>query len=195
MVLHYLRHALHRQPGVDFDGVSDRPDGFAPLSPSHVPDPYGAPPPRSGQVPAGAGHGVGILFVFAVPDYLGGQPARRNSLVSDAAEWRLGIRRSGFGAGPFRAALRPAALARPEAQFQAAGRHRRLHSVHAHGGPLLAGGAQFQPEIVPRKLDGYHRAHRPGGIWMAYFLTQLEKRPLMPLNDPHLEEALEHGRE
>ena len=34
-----------------------------------------------------------------------------------------------------------------------------------------------------------------GGIWLAYFLMQLEKRPLMPLNDPHLEEALEHGRE
>ena len=34
-----------------------------------------------------------------------------------------------------------------------------------------------------------------GGIWLAYFLYQLEKRPLMPLNDPHLEEALEHGRE
>jgi hypothetical protein len=34
-----------------------------------------------------------------------------------------------------------------------------------------------------------------GGIWLAYFLFQLEKRPLMPLNDPHLEEALEHGRE
>ena len=33
------------------------------------------------------------------------------------------------------------------------------------------------------------------GIWLWYFLTQLEKRPLMPLNDPHLEEALEHGRE
>ena len=33
------------------------------------------------------------------------------------------------------------------------------------------------------------------GIWLAYFLTQLEKRPLMPLNEPHLEEALEHGRE
>ncbi len=33
------------------------------------------------------------------------------------------------------------------------------------------------------------------GIWLAYFLTQLEKRALMPLNDPHLEEALEHGRE
>ena len=31
------------------------------------------------------------------------------------------------------------------------------------------------------------------GLWLAYFLTQLEKRPLMPLNDPHLEEALEHG--
>ncbi len=34
-----------------------------------------------------------------------------------------------------------------------------------------------------------------GGIWLAYFLIQLEKRPLMPLKDPHLEEALEHGRE
>jgi hypothetical protein len=33
------------------------------------------------------------------------------------------------------------------------------------------------------------------GIWLAYFLTQLEKRPLMPVNNPHLEEALQHGRE
>jgi len=33
------------------------------------------------------------------------------------------------------------------------------------------------------------------GIWLAYFLYQLERRPLLPLNDPHLEEALEHGRE
>jgi hypothetical protein len=33
-----------------------------------------------------------------------------------------------------------------------------------------------------------------GGFWLAYFLFQLEKRPLMPLNEPHLEEALEHGR-
>jgi hypothetical protein len=33
------------------------------------------------------------------------------------------------------------------------------------------------------------------GLWLAYFLTQLEKRPLMPLGDPNLEEALEHGRE
>jgi hypothetical protein len=33
------------------------------------------------------------------------------------------------------------------------------------------------------------------GIWLAYFLTQLEKRPLMPINSPDLEEALQHGRE
>lgn len=33
------------------------------------------------------------------------------------------------------------------------------------------------------------------GMWLAYFLWQLEKRPLMPVNNPHLEEALEHGRE
>jgi hypothetical protein len=34
-----------------------------------------------------------------------------------------------------------------------------------------------------------------GGIWLAYFLSQLEKRPLLPVNEPHLVEALEHGRE
>ena len=33
------------------------------------------------------------------------------------------------------------------------------------------------------------------GLWLAYFLTQLERRPLMPLHDPQLREALEHGRE
>ncbi|MGO4879586.1 MAG: hypothetical protein ACLP59_02050 [Bryobacteraceae bacterium] len=32
-----------------------------------------------------------------------------------------------------------------------------------------------------------------GGIWLAAFLWQLELRPLLPLGDPHLEEALEHG--
>lgn len=34
-----------------------------------------------------------------------------------------------------------------------------------------------------------------GGLWLAVFLWQLSLRPLMPLGDPQLEEALEHGRE
>jgi hypothetical protein len=33
------------------------------------------------------------------------------------------------------------------------------------------------------------------GIWLAYFLVQLGKRPLLPPNHPHLEEVLAHGRE
>jgi hypothetical protein len=33
-----------------------------------------------------------------------------------------------------------------------------------------------------------------GGVWLWYFATQLRKRPLLPLNDPYLEEALEHGK-
>ncbi len=33
-----------------------------------------------------------------------------------------------------------------------------------------------------------------GGIWMAAFFWQLKQRPLFPLHDPMLEEALEHGR-
>jgi hypothetical protein len=33
-----------------------------------------------------------------------------------------------------------------------------------------------------------------GGIWAALFLTQLEKRALLPVNDIHIVGALEHGR-
>lgn len=33
------------------------------------------------------------------------------------------------------------------------------------------------------------------GLWLAYFFTNLQQRPLIPVNDPNLEEALEHGRE
>lgn len=34
-----------------------------------------------------------------------------------------------------------------------------------------------------------------GGLWLAFFAWQLPRRPLMPIRDPHLEEALSHGRE
>ena len=34
-----------------------------------------------------------------------------------------------------------------------------------------------------------------GGLWIAAFFWQLKQRPLFPLHDPNLEEALEHGRE
>jgi len=32
-----------------------------------------------------------------------------------------------------------------------------------------------------------------GGLWLATFLWQLQKRPLLPLQDPSLEQALHHG--
>jgi len=33
-----------------------------------------------------------------------------------------------------------------------------------------------------------------GGIWVAAFFRRLKQRPLLPLHDPNMEEALEHGR-
>ncbi len=33
-----------------------------------------------------------------------------------------------------------------------------------------------------------------GGIWLWYFLGELVKHPLVPINDPYLESAIEHGR-
>jgi hypothetical protein len=32
-----------------------------------------------------------------------------------------------------------------------------------------------------------------GGLWLAYFAYQLKARPLLPIGDPFLEEALEPG--
>ena len=33
-----------------------------------------------------------------------------------------------------------------------------------------------------------------GGIWLWYFFGELLKRPLVPINDPYLESAIEHGK-
>ncbi len=33
-----------------------------------------------------------------------------------------------------------------------------------------------------------------GGIWFWAFLNELAKRPLVPVKDPFLENAIEHGR-
>ncbi len=33
-----------------------------------------------------------------------------------------------------------------------------------------------------------------GGIWLWYFFGEFLKRPLLPVNDPFLESAIEHGK-
>jgi hypothetical protein len=34
-----------------------------------------------------------------------------------------------------------------------------------------------------------------GGVWLAFFIRQLRRRPLLPPNDPLIDRALRHGRE
>jgi hypothetical protein len=33
-----------------------------------------------------------------------------------------------------------------------------------------------------------------GGLWLAFFIWNLRQRPLLPINDPNFEEAIEHGK-
>ncbi|MDQ3798705.1 MAG: hypothetical protein M3384_04590 [Acidobacteriota bacterium] len=33
-----------------------------------------------------------------------------------------------------------------------------------------------------------------GGLWLAFFFRELRQRPLVPINDPFLESAIEHGK-
>ena len=49
----------------------------------------------------------------------------------------------------------------------------------------------FHHHLAPHWLD-LATTIGLGGIWFAVFSRQLQKRPLLPIHDPHLEEALAH---
>jgi hypothetical protein len=56
--------------------------------------------------------------------------------------------------------------------------------IDAHGGPQGAFILNWMDIVAPLAV---------GGIWLWYFLGQLMKRPLVPVMDPFLEKAIEHG--
>lgn len=56
--------------------------------------------------------------------------------------------------------------------------------IAAHGGPQGAFIISWMDIVAPIAV---------GGIWVWYFLGQLMKRPLVPVMDPFLENAIEHG--
>jgi hypothetical protein len=56
------------------------------------------------------------------------------------------------------------------------------HSSDGHGTGLHLSWMDF---VAPLAL---------GGIWLAFFIRQLKQRPLLPIGDPYLEQALAHGR-
>ena len=55
--------------------------------------------------------------------------------------------------------------------------------IHPHG-PPEAFVVSWMDFVAPIAI---------GGFWVAYFITQLMKRPLVPVMDPFLENAIEHG--
>lgn len=56
--------------------------------------------------------------------------------------------------------------------------------IDAHGGPQGAFIISWMDIVAPIAI---------GGWWVWYFLGQLMKRPLVPVKDPFLENAIEHG--
>src|SRR5215471_19334696 len=74
----------------------------------------------------------------------------------------MGLGRAAAGGWPFRAAVRAAALARSQAQFQAAAQYRAVHSVHPMRGPLLDRDAYVSQTELRHQLDGFHDAARTG---------------------------------
>ncbi len=103
-------------------------------------------------------------------------------------------RRPRPGLRPLRSALRAPALARSQAQFQAAGVHRHFHPLMRFVDIFWQVAPDFSHAAFHVSWLDFAAPIGIGGLWLAYFLYQLERRPLIPLNDPHLVEALEHGR-
>ena len=56
--------------------------------------------------------------------------------------------------------------------------------IAAHGGPQGAFIVSWMDLVAPIAV---------GGIWVWYFIGQLASRPLVPVMDPFLENAIEHG--
>jgi hypothetical protein len=71
LVLHHVRPVVYRRPGTHRDGLPHHRNGPAFGLSAHGGSAHAAPPPRSRQIPAGDGDGVGLFLVFAVPDHLG----------------------------------------------------------------------------------------------------------------------------
>ncbi|MDO8795237.1 MAG: hypothetical protein Q7J25_11520 [Vicinamibacterales bacterium] len=67
-------------------------------------------------------------------------------------------------------------------EFNAAGVN--LHSINLHGGEHETGGLFFHWLDIAAPIG-------IGGVWLGYFLMQLAGRPLLPVRDAHLAEALE----
>ena len=124
---------------------------------------------RSGQHDVRVHGVVGLPFVFAVPDYVGGQSARRNHVVFAPLPGRLGM--GGVVAGDFslRDALRLAADARDQAERAKITRRLRTAAGGPHGGRLLDCGAGILRPANAYSLDGFR--HAAGCRWpMAVFV-------------------------
>ena len=57
-------------------------------------------------------------------------------------------------------------------------------STHGESLPLFAS-FSWMDIVAPVAL---------GGIWLWFFLGQLAKRPLVPVMDPFLQKAIDHGK-
>ena len=85
------------------------------------------------------------FLVLPVPDHLGRQPARRDSVLPGAADGRLEVPEPVPGVRPLRPAVLPAAVGRPEEAAEPAGARRVVHRRDPALRHHLARRARVQP--------------------------------------------------
>src|SRR5205085_4388074 len=96
-----------------------------------------APLPRLGQTASGDGDALRILRLLAAPDNVGGEPARRDSVLPASTARRLAGGRTPGHPFSLRAAVRAAPVARTKAQARIVAARRRADALHARLRPRL----------------------------------------------------------
>ena len=123
---------------------------------------------------------------LAVSDHLVRKSAGGNPVVHPAFQRRLGSDRRVRGV----ISLRHAVLHSADAVRQEEPAHSvsggGLALLLAHCGPLLDRDTGPAPARLLLRVERCRGAHRHGGIWVAAFIWQFRKRPLLPLHDARL---------
>src|ERR1700692_4134461 len=119
------------------DGVDDRSDvafgRFGAVQGDH----QEAAPARSGEAAVRLQHAVGVLRVFAIVDYLVGEPAGRDYVLPFAAERAMGRGGGDCAAVQLRGSVSAAAVAGRQAHGRGGFEDRGVDDIHAAGGFVL----------------------------------------------------------
>src|SRR6185369_244031 len=148
VVLDDLRFHLRRRLESQRVGLCNRHDGEARARRADAAHRGPAAFPRFGQAAAGARHAVGLLRVFAIPDYLVRQSSGRDRLLPRAHTNSLGRAYHRDRNTSFRRAVSVPPIAWTETRSRQTGHGRAVDTRYARSGPAVGARTGIQDSTL-----------------------------------------------